>query len=638
MDSFEEEWHLENPEDCLEVMLELEALKDDIVLEWPEGVRFSVIGKATTDHFRLNIKQQKEWFVATGEICLDEKMVIDMQKLLALIDSSPGRFIEIQDGQVVALTNMFKKHLLELKQYSVQHKKGARFHPLAALVLEGITSEVGQLKSDQAWKDHVTSLKSKEIVTPQVPSTLQTDLRDYQILGYQWLWKLSQWGVGACLADDMGLGKTIQAMALLLQYASSGPSLVVAPTSVCLNWKSEMNRFAPTLNAVQLGTGDRNKQIDKLTRFDVMLCSYGLLQQEQVADLLCRKQWNIIILDEAQAIKNNMTKRAKAAMELQGAFKLVMTGTPIENHLGELWSLSNFINPGFLGTRQQFEGKFALPIEKEKDPRIKHYLKKMIQPVVLRRTKSQVLDELPPRTEIDLPVKLSQEEMAFYEAIRLAALERITDAENDQRGSRHLKLLAEITKLRQACCSSTLVSQDIDLPSSKLSVFGEKLEELLENNHKTLVFSQFVSHLKIIRDYLDKNDVSYQYLDGQTPAKKRKSAIDAFQAGIGDVFLISLKAGGTGLNLTAADFVVHMDPWWNPAVEDQASDRAHRIGQKRPVTIYRLIAQNTIEEKIVALHRSKRDLADSLLDGSDISSKMATNELLKLISEPIHKH
>jgi SNF2 family DNA or RNA helicase len=250
---------------------------------------------------------------------------------------------------------------------------------------------------------------------------------------------------------------------------------------------------------------------------------------------------------------------------------------------------------------------------------------------MLRRTKNQVLKELPARTEILIQVELSQEEMAFYEALRRQAIAKLENSDA-QAGTKHLQVLAEIMRLRRACCNPSLIMPDSPVKSSKLEAFGEILQELLENRHKALVFSQFVDHLTILRNYLDEQKINYQYLDGSTPIKERKKRVDAFQNGEGDVFLISLKAGGTGLNLTAADYVIHMDPWWNPAVEDQASDRAHRIGQKRPVTIYRLVAQHTIEEKIVDLHHQKRDLADSLLEGTDMSGKVSTDQLLQLIS------
>jgi SNF2 family DNA or RNA helicase len=342
--------------------------------------------------------------------------------------------------------------------------------------------------------------------------------------------------------------------------------------------------------------------------------------------------WRTIILDEAQAIKNITAKRSQAAMGLKGEFKVITTGTPIENHLSELWTLFNFINPGLLGSYDRFNTQFAIPIEKYNDRDAKRRLKKLIQPFILRRTKSQVLEELPPRTEVVLQVEMSPEEAAFYEALRQQALERLA-RENAPAGQKHLMILAEIMRLRQACCNPRLVAANSVIPSSKLEVFGEIISELLENRHKALVFSQFVGHLSLIREHLDQRGVNYRYLDGSTPPKERKSEVDAFQAGDGDLFLISLKAGGLGLNLTAADYVIHMDPWWNPAVEDQASDRAHRIGQQHPVTVYRLVARNTIEEKIVKLHQDKRDLAGSLLEGSDISGKVSAEELLKLIQE-----
>ncbi len=257
-------------------------------------------------------------------------------------------------------------------------------------------------------------------------------------------------------------------------------------------------------------------------------------------------------------------------------------------------------------------------------------LRKLIQPFILRRTKAQVLAELPSRTEILLPVELSQAEVAFYEALRREVVEKLTNAEVPVTGQ-HVQVLAAIMKLRRACCNPALVQPQIQVSSSKLAVFAELITELLENEHKALVFSQFVDHLGILRQYLEQQGIRYQYLDGQTPAKQRKQRVDAFQAGEGDVFLISLKAGGTGLNLTAADYVIHMDPWWNPAVEDQASDRAHRMGQQRPVTIYRLVAKGTIEEQIVDLHHQKRDLANSLLEGTDLGGRMSTEELLRLI-------
>jgi len=302
--------------------------------------------------------------------------------------------------------------------------------------------------------------------------------------------------------------------------------------------------------------------------------------------------------------------------------------------LGELWSIFRFLNPGLLGSQQQFMNNFITPIERDSNDDARQQLKNLIRPFILRRTKTQVLHELPPKTEITVEIPLSEGERAIYEAVRSSALENLAqDKSQRQGGGEHLKVLAAITKLRLASCHPKLVMADSTLSSSKLDRFGELVDELLENNHKALVFSQFVKYLSVIREYLDERGIKYQYLDGSTPVAQRKTRVDAFQAGEGEIFLISLKAGGSGLNLTAADYVIHMDPWWNPAVENQASDRAHRIGQTRPVTIYRLVAENTIEQKIVKLHEHKRDLADSLLEGSDMSGSMSADQMLELMRE-----
>jgi SNF2 family DNA or RNA helicase len=313
---------------------------------------------------------------------------------------------------------------------------------------------------------------------------------------------------------------------------------------------------------------------------------------------------------------------------------MAATGTPLENHLGELWNLFRFINPGLLGTSDQFNLRFAGPIEKASDKRAelaaRTRLRRLTQPFILRRTKAQVLSELPPRTEIVLPVELSAEETALYESLRRDALERIATLEAPQ-AQKQIQILAEMMKLRRACCNPQLVAPDSGIRSSKLEAFARLVDELLENRHKALVFSQFVDHLTLLRRHLDERGIRYQYLDGATAMHERKRRVDAFQAGDGDLFLISLKAGGVGINLTAADYVIHMDPWWNPAVEDQASDRAHRMGQQRPVTIYRLVARHTIEEGIVDLHRHKRDLADSLLEGTDVAARLSPGDMLEML-------
>ena len=620
------EWIIEDPEECLELIWQLQELQDEVIIEWPQGETLRVSATVETSAFQVRIKKDNDWFGATGGLQVDAKNIIDMGKLLTLSRQTSSRFIKMDDGQFLALTGDLKRRIEELDSFSEDSGDGVRFSPLASLALDDFVSEMGQVKGDVHWRKN--QKRFTEIVTPQIPSTFRAEFRDYQVEGFNWLATLSSWQVGACLADDMGLGKTVQALATILLRAAEGPTLVIAPTSVLMNWTDEAHRFTPTLQVLSFGAGDRQKMLDQLQPFDLVVSSYGLLQTE--GEKLAGVSWQTIVLDEAQAIKNMATKRSKAAMTLQAEFRIITTGTPIENHLGELWNLFQFINPGLLGSADSFNKQFAIPIEKYKNRQARGRLKKLIQPFILRRLKQDVLQELPPRTEMTLQVEMSQDEAAMYEAQRSQALEKIADVEASGSGQ-HMQILAEITRLRRFCCNPELVVPGCGLSSSKLKVFGNTVKELLDNGHKALVFSQFVGHLAILRKYLDDQKVSYQYLDGSTPVKKRKKRIRDFQSGTGDIFLISLKAGGAGLNLTAADYVIHMDPWWNPAVEDQASDRVHRIGQKRPVTVYRLVVKDTIEEKIIALHAHKRDLADNLLEGADMSGKVSTKQLLELM-------
>ena len=627
-DEIQEEWSFEEPDACLELLVELQNCADNVYMEWPEGESLKITHHISMDKLRVRIQRDNDWFALSGDIQLDESLVLKMGQLFEMAQKSKGRFISLGEGQFIALTESFRKQLAEIAAFSEASGDARRFHPLAAPVFQDITEHAESIKVDKSWKTHMQRLKAAQNLQVEPPSTLQAELRDYQLTGFYWLSRLAAWGVGACLADDMGLGKTLEALALIVSRAAEGPVLVVAPTSVCFNWLSEIHRFAPTLKGLFFSGLQRQKMLDELKPFDVLVCSYGLLQQE--ADMLAAINFNCVVLDEAQAIKNRGTKRSKAAMGLQCGFKMILTGTPIENHLGELWNLYQFINPGLLGSLEQFNERFATPIERHASREARQRLKKLIQPFILRRTKSQVLEELPARTEITLQVEMSEEEVAFYEALRRRALEKIDEMQG-QLEQNQLQIFAEIMRLRRACCNSRLVVPDSSMLSTKLELFWSVVEELLKNRHKVLVFSQFVDHLAIIRERLDREQVSYQYLDGSTPAKERQRRVNAFQSGEGDLFLISLRAGGMGINLTAADYVIHMDPWWNPAVEDQASDRAHRIGQMRPVTIYRLVTKGTIEEQIVDLHKHKRNLADGLLDGSDMSGKLSAEALLQMI-------
>jgi len=618
-------WCWDTLEDALEGLLALKSFDGEVVLHWPEGETLKVSAPVDSSRVSVSLRQHTNWFEVSGELRADEGRVHSMGALLELVRNSRGRFVPLEDGQFLTLTEKLRRQLETLER--IAHK--GRVNALGAHALESGVDGMA-VDADDGWQALLERLRGARELDPEVPATVEAQLRDYQLAGYKWLRRLAEWGAGACLADDMGLGKTLQALALLVQRAPLGPALVLAPTSVCANWMDEAKRFTPTLNAARFGAGSRRQALRKLGGYDVLVCSYGLLQSESEA--LQTVHWRTIVADEAQAFKNSATKRSKAVMALTGDFKMITTGTPIENHLGELWNLFAFINPGLLGPREAFNKKFAHPIENRNDRQAAAALRQLVRPFILRRLKSEVLAELPPLTEIVVRVELGEEETALYEALRREAAEKMANSELSP-GERRFQALAGITRLRRAVCNPNMILTDAKLPSAKLSAFADILGELLENRHRALVFSQFVDHLSLVRDYLDERGVSYRYLDGSTPPARRREEVAAFQSGAADLFLISLKAGGVGLNLTAADYVIHMDPWWNPAVEDQASDRAHRIGQQRPVTVYRLVAANTIEDKIVSLHAHKRDLADQLLEGADSAARMSLDDMLALLEQ-----
>lgn len=618
----------DNPMDALYLLDILQEQQDICIVEWPEGERFKLRGYAGFANLSLNLRSGTDWFSLQGELKIDENTVLTLQQLLTMMEKGHGRFVELSSGEFIALSDELRKRLIDLQMYGNVSAKDIKINKFASIAIQELFDNAQKVKTDKKWKDFCKQIDQTKITDVSVPSSFKADLRPYQEEGFRWMSRLATWECGACLADDMGLGKTVQTLAVLLSRADKGPALVVCPVSVIGNWISEVNRFAPSLQIKTLGTTNRQQTLDELHDGDILITSYGLLQSEEA--LFKKSVFATVVLDEAHVIKNFATKTSKAIMQLQASFKLILTGTPIQNHLLEIWNLFNFINPGLLGNVSQFTTRFV----KDKNEQTQKQLKKLIAPFILRRTKSKVLDELPSKTEIIKKVRLSDEEMAFYEALRRQAIENISNADNDKNngGGKRIQVLAEITRLRQACCNPQLIDKKTNIRSSKLTTFLDTIHELIENKHRVLVFSQFVKHLTIVREALDEIDVSYQYLDGSTPVSEREKRVRQFQKGEGELFLISLKAGGLGLNLTAADYVIHLDPWWNPAVEDQASDRTHRIGQTRPVTIYRLVAENTIEEKIIQLHNTKRDLADSLLEGTDHSSRLSIKELMDLIT------
>lgn len=621
-------WELPVAE-TLEMLEVLRTHTDTALLEWPEGVKFRVSRpQIFPSSLKLSLRSLGSWFELEGKVQIDEKTVLTVQELLERLRESEGRFIRLGDDEYVALTESLKKELEHIEGLVTSRKNGElRISAFNADSIERLGEEGIEIDSDEAFRSLCSRIREAKHFTPEVPAGLRAELRPYQQEGFEWLSRLLSWGAGALLADDMGLGKTIQAIALLLSRAKAGPQLVVMPAAVLFNWSDELQRFAPGLKIKMLQQADdRRKLVDEARAGDVILTTYGILSAE--IEALSSREWTTVVLDEAHNIKNRDTKTSKAAMQLKSSARVLLTGTPLQNNLGEIWNLFEFANPGLLGSSQSFAERFIIPIERNKDRNCQRLLKRLISPFILRRTKAEVLDELPEKTEVTLRVELSEAERTLYESLRESASQRLKSGEINP-----IEALAELMKLRQAACAAELVNPKLKLESSKINAFLKLADTLIEGGHRALVFSQFTSYLAILRKELDKKKIKYLYLDGATPAGQRQKLVDAFQKGEMPLFLISLKAGGTGLNLTAADYVAILDPWWNPAIESQASDRAYRIGQENPVTIYRLIAENTIEEKIIRLHETKKSLADALLEGSDMSNRLSREEILKLLAE-----
>ena len=617
---------LNSVEEGLDFLNTVKDLDDTVKIEWPEGVKLRLKHRAMLGDLSLQLKSKINWFELEGEVKVDDT-AIALADLLQQFKTPDQKFILLNEQDFVALSDEMRHVLQRLKSLSIPDKKKLRLSEFVAPGLTAIAEKGVVIKSDATYKKLVKRIDAASKLEVVVPQGLCAELRDYQHIGFKWMARLNSWGAGACLADDMGLGKTLQSIAMLLHKADQGPSLIVAPASVMANWVSEMNRFAPALTVRQLNSeSDRAAILEAASAFDIILTTYGLLVTEE--ELIGKKEWNMIVLDEAHTIKNKETKMSKAAMQLKGGFRLLLTGTPVQNHLSEIWNLFQFINPGLLGSFDHFQAKFITPIEQNKDVLQQKELRKLIAPFILRRTKNEVLQELPGKTEIIISVPLDTEEMAHYELLRRKAELALQNGEINA-----IQTLAEITTLRRAASHIGLVNPQFVGESSKIKAFFTLFDAMHENHHRALVFSQFTSHLAFIRKALDERGIDYLYLDGSTPIGQREKLVKAFQTGQQPLFLISLKAGGLGLNLTAADFIVHLDPWWNPAIEDQASDRAYRIGQTRPVTVYRFIAHQTIEEKIVKLHATKKDLADNLLEGTNLSHKLTREDILELLKD-----
>ncbi|MFI4941176.1 MAG: DEAD/DEAH box helicase, partial [Burkholderiales bacterium] len=472
------------------------------------------------------------------------------------------------------------------------------------------------------------------------PAGLHASLRDYQSEGLAWMQFLREYNLAGILADDMGLGKTIQTLAHILMEKEAGrldrPALVVAPTSLMGNWQDEAARFTPSLRVMLLHGAERLERFEQMAQYDIVLTTYALLPRDE--DKLRLQPFHLLILDEAHYIKNPRSKAAQTAGLLQARHRLCLTGTPLENHLGELWSQLHFLLPGLLGRERDFNRDFRYPIEKFGDAGRRDFLTRRLKPFMLRRTKDAVARELPPKTEMVRSIVLGGAQRDLYETVRLAMDKKVGDAIRQRGAARsHIIILEALLRLRQVCCDPRLVALgkawDDAAPSAKLTELLEMLDELLAENRKILIFSQFTSMLALIEAKLKARDIGYALLTGDT--KDRAGAVRSFQQGEVPVFLISLKAGGVGLNLTAADTVIHYDPWWNPAAENQATDRAWRIGQDKPVFVYKLIAKGTLEEKIQLLQQKKAALAGTILNGGESQGIKITQEDLRAIFAPL---
>lgn len=613
----------------LENYLNFQALLPDLTSQgWElEGFDQAWLDLVEADEMRIESETKNDWFNLSFNIQVKGKtlpMAPLLESLLRSYDHSDQMpetlLFQINPSEVLQIPKADVAPLFETLLQLYQKKplnKGLDIQPFDAHLIAGLANSPIKWLGDNKLLQLAEKLKNFtqiESITP--PANLNTTLRPYQAFGLSWLQFLYEHGFNGVLADDMGLGKTLQTLSWLLHLKQQGelslPALLVVPTSLIGNWKSEAQRFTPELKLLTLHGSDRAEAFNQIAQADIVLTTYPLLPRDK--EQLKQQDFKLLILDEAQKIKNPRTKLYAALMELKSHARLCLTGTPVENHLGELWALFNFLMPGFLGNQLQFKQNYQKPIEIENDRTIQQHLTRKVAPFLLRRTKHQVVQELPDKTEIIKTVEFDSPQAKLYETIRVTMEEKVrqTVAEKGLAKSQ-ITLLDALLKLRQVCCDPALVKIDAAKKvkhSAKLELLLELLDDLLDGDHNVIIFSQFSSMLKIIGDTLKKQNIAFSLLTGQT--KQREQEINRFKQGETRIFLISLKAGGVGLNLTEADTVIHYDPWWNPAVENQATDRAYRIGQNKEVFVYKLVVANSIEQKILDLQAKKQQLQDKL--------------------------
>ena len=568
----------------------------------------------------------------TDEFPVDElenlmRSVREKRKYYRLGD---GSFLNLENGQFSAFTRISDSLGLNVRSLSVQ----GTLLPLYKALFFDEAMKADRSVSVEKNADYRRLLRDFKTVDEgdfPLPESLENVLRDYQKTGYTWLRTLDKYGFGGILADDMGLGKTLQVLAFLLgirQAGQRGPALIACPASVVATWGSEAEKWAPELRACLL-TGSANERANLIGRaeeFDLIVTSYDSLRND--IDRHEKNHYRVCVLDEAQYIKNRGTKLKKSVDRLNARTRLALSGTPVENRLSELYSIFEFIMPGYLGSYTSFRQRYELPIAEQDDPAAREMLGKLVHPFILRRMKRDVLSELPPKTETNCYIQMGEKQRRLY----LAYANEVKKAMESAQPSDKLKLLSMLTRLRQICCDPALVYENYEDDSCKLDECVRMTEELIENEHRVLIFSQFTSMLSRIENRLLEKGISSFTLRGDTPLDERVRLVNRFNAGEGGVFLISLKAGGTGINLIGADTVIHYDPWWNITAQNQATDRCYRIGQERPVQVYKLIASDTIEENIVRLQYKKLDLAKVVTENADGGlMNMNYDELMELL-------
>ena len=583
---------------------------------------------------KLRVESGLDWFELSGEVDFAGDKV-EFKRILEAIQRG-DRTVELDDGSQGLLPEDWIDTYDSLSQLAHDSSEsGLRFLPSQALLVDTLLAAMPPADVDSAFAELRAKLREFEAIEPmKEPRGFNGTLRSYQRMGLGWLSFLRDFNLGGVLADDMGLGKTVQALALLRTYRTPSkttglPNLVVAPRSLVYNWIDEANTFTPNLKVVEYSGPDREKLQKKLGKQDLVVTTYGTLRRDIA--YLATVEFDTIILDEAQAIKNPESQTSKASRLLVAQNRLALTGTPIENHLGELGSIFEFLNPGLLGRMPALE---VLTAGREATAKELALVARGLRPFILRRTKAQVLPDLPDKTEQLLQTELRPEQRKLYDELAAGYRETLLDkVEAGGVGKSAMQVLEALLRLRQIACHPGLVDEKYEeAGSAKLAALFERIKELRVEGHKLIVFSQFTKLLAYVRTHLEgrKNEYEYAYLDGKT--RKREEVVDRFQNDEDcGVFLISLKAGGVGLNLTAASYVFLLDPWWNPAVEAQAIDRAHRIGQTRPVFAYRLIAKDTVEEKMLALQTSKKQIAEAILEGEGKGLRDLTAEDLRVL-------